>query len=249
MKVVILTASTMKKELDGKAFSGKCVTALDLDNNKIMRFVQNRHGAPVENPYCDVFEPLDCFDITVTERCPLLCQTENVLVNYQFAHENYLGKYEGSIQDLYERFKKIHYGDSSFMLDGSYKLMDITPFKHSLELIRVSELIIEGKKCSFRHKNKHFRFVSITDPQYVMPDKAEKKIGDAILAVSIPTDNYKEMGYYKFVASIFPIEKPWTKEEDEELLYEYRKGWQLQLMCAAHKRSEAEIKKRLSMLL
>ncbi|MCR5137390.1 MAG: hypothetical protein K6C12_09865 [Oscillospiraceae bacterium] len=196
------------KTQNGKVFSGKCVTALDLDNNRVLRLVQNRRGAPVENPYCDLFEPLDCFDITVTESCPLLCQTENVLANYQFAHENYQGKYEGDIQDLYERFQQIYYGDSSFMLDGSYKLMDITPFKHSLELIRVSGLTIEGKKCSFLHKDKQFRLVSITDPRFVQPEKSVKTIGDAILAVSIPADNYKEMGYYKFVASVFPTGKP-----------------------------------------
>lgn len=253
MKAVILTASTMKKTINGETFSGKCVTALDLERNRVVRLVQNRFGAPVESPYCDLFVPLDCFDITITASCPLLCQTENVLAQYESAV--YLGKYAGSIRDLYERVRRINYGDSSFMLDGSYKLTDISPFRHSLELIQVSELIIRAedgrKKCSFLYRNNRYKYVSITDPNpdYSLPDGAEKVVGNAFLAVSIPTENYKGLGYYKFVATVFPIEKPWTKEEDEDLVYEYHKGWALPIICAAHKRTEDEIKKRLSQIL
>ena len=35
MKAIILTASTMKKELEGKIYSGKCVTAFDWSNNRM----------------------------------------------------------------------------------------------------------------------------------------------------------------------------------------------------------------------
>ena len=206
MKAVILTASTMKKELGGKIFSGKCVTAFDLDKDRIIRLVRNSLGAPIESPFCDLFEPLDCFDLTEIESCPLLCQTENVLTNYHFAHNHYLGKYGGTIQDLYERFQKIGFFDSSFMLDGSNKVLDISPFQHSLELIHVSGLTIDGKKCSFLHMGKNFENFSITDPKFVLLGKAgPKKVDKAILAVSIPTDNFKGMGYYKFVASVFPL--------------------------------------------
>ena len=92
------------------------------------------------------------------------------------------------------------------------------------------------------HKKIPYKFVSITDPKYVLPEGSSRKIGDAFLAVSIPIDNYKDMGYFKFVASVFPTEKPWTKEDDEDLIYEHNKGWALQLMCAAHKRTEEEIR-------
>ncbi len=223
MKAVILTASTMKKELDGKFYSGKCITALDLDSKRVIRLVQNRLGAPIESPDCDWFEPLDVFEIKIREACPLNCQTENVLLQ----SANYIERFDEDIEDIYKIFPKFDDDDPSYMLDGSHKLMDISSVKHSLELIQVSELTIEGKKCSFIHKKIPYRFVSITDPRYALSEGSSKKIGDAFLAVSIPTDNYKGMGYFKFVASVFPTEKPWTKEEDENLIYEHNKGWTL----------------------
>ena len=253
MKVVILTASTMKKRIRGRDYSGKCVTALDLASNRVLRFVQNKDGAPMENPYCDSYLPLEVHDIVVKETCPLKCQTENVLADYRVF--SYIEAYSGGIQDLYKRFKTISYGDSSFMLDGSYRLMDISPYKHSLELIQVSDLVIrcEGGKirCAFQYLNKSFTNMRVTDPQYqkTLRDGSEKKINSAILAVSIPTEGIEDKGYYKFVASVFPIEKPWNKEEDEDLVYEYRKGWTLSLICAVHKRTEEEIKDRLSHIL
>ena len=204
MKVVILTASTMKKTIGGNAFSGRCVTAFDLENNRILRFVQNEDGAPMENPYCDFYLPLEVHDIDVIKTCPLKCQTENVLADYTVF--NYLGMYRGGILDLYGRFQTIDYGDSSFMLDGSNKLQDISPYKHSLELVKVTGLTIEGKKCSFIYEDKHYKFVSVTDPEYALPDGAVKSIGDAILAISIPTEDFDGKGFYKFVASVFLIQ-------------------------------------------
>ena len=51
MKAVILTASSMKKEINGIEYSGKCVTAFDLESHRIVRFVRNEQGAPIENPF------------------------------------------------------------------------------------------------------------------------------------------------------------------------------------------------------
>ncbi len=254
MKVVILTASTMKKTIQGREYSGKCITAFDLAQNRVLRFVQNKEGAPIEPPYCDNYQPLEIHDIVINEYCPLKCQTENVLADYK--HFNYLKKYDGSIQDIYERFQSIEYGDSSFMLDGLNKLMDISPYFHSLELIQVSDLTIRcdngSVKCSFIYMDRSFENMSVTDPlysKYRLPNGFEKELYSAILAVSIPTEGIGDKGYYKFVASVFPTEKPWSKEEDEDLIFEYRKGWQPKLICDVHKRTEKEIQKRLSFLL
>lgn len=203
MKVVILTASTMKKTIGGKDFSGKCVTAFDLENERILRFVQNEDGAPMENPYCDFYLPLEVHDIEVIKPCPLKCQTENVLADYKVF--NFLGMYGWGILDIHDRFQKIDYGDSSFMLDGTNKLQDISSYRHSLELVKVTGLTIEGKKCSFKYEGKHYKSVSVTDPVYALPGGAEKNIGDAILAISIPTEDYGGKGFYKFVASVFLI--------------------------------------------
>lgn len=235
----------MKKELEGAVYSGKCVTALDLSSNQLVRLVRNRLGAPIENPYCDRFKPLDVFDITLLEKCPIRCQTENVLSDYRNAR--FLGKYDGSPQELYQRICQIGYGDHSFMHDSSYKLSDISSFKHSLEMIRVSDFKITGKKCSFKTKYNRFVYVSITDPQYAQEGEKELLVGDAFLVISIPTDDYNGKGYYKFVAAVFPI-NPWSREEDEELLYECRKGWTIQMMSLAHKRTEEEIRNRTSFL-
>ncbi len=202
MKAVILTASTMKKEINGITYSGKCVTAMDLSRDRVVRLVSNPQGAPIENPYCNRFHPLDVIKLSILESCPVLCQTENVLSNYKYAQ--FCGKYTGEIQDLYDRFCRIRYGDRSFMLDGSHKLTDISSLKHSLEIIKVSDLAICGKKCSFFYCGAFYSNVSVTDPNYKQADESELEIGDAYLVISIPTDNYDGWGYYKFVASVFP---------------------------------------------
>ncbi len=203
MKSVILTASTMKKTIKGVEFSGKCVTALNLSNNKVLRLVRNKDGAPMENPYCDLYKPLEVHDLSIIEDCPLNCQTENVLADYKSF--NYVGKYSGGISEVFKRFNRIKRSDPSFMLDGTSFLSDISLYNHSLELIKVSELSITGKRCSFKHKDIGFNNLMVKDPDY---SNLTEEIGDAFLAISIPADNYKGFGYFKFVASVFPIEGP-----------------------------------------
>ena len=200
MRVAILTSSTMKKTIDGKQFSGKCITGLDLENNKIVRFVRNELGAPIENPFCDFYQPLDVYNVKHIANCPLACQTENIIVDYCNPH--FEGEHAGGIEDLYKRFQEIKYDDTSFMLDGSYKLQNISPFKHSLEIIKATDIRLEMKKASFNYNGKVFKFVSVTDPAY----KADKKaIEAAYLVISIPTDDFGGLGFVKFIASIFPI--------------------------------------------
>ena len=245
MRVVILTASKMKKEINGKTFSGKCITALDVAEYKVIRFVRNKLGAPVESPFCDRFHPLDVYDVDYIESCPITCQTENALVDYWRAR--YIGKYELGIEDIYERFQTIKYDDESFMQDWSYKMLDISLFKHSLEIVKVSNLRInipENEKCSFQYQGRRYRYVSITDPDY---KDTNQYIGDAFLVITIPADCFEDKGYFKFIASVFPIH-PWSKEEDEDLAFEFRKGWQISIMAAAHKRTEEDIRSRLSFL-
>lgn len=197
----------MKKPLDGTIYSGKCVTGFNLDTNRIIRLVQNRLGAPIENPYCNWFHPLDVFDIKIKESCPIMCQTENVLSDYRNA--KHLGRYEAGILDIYQKYCNIQH-DHSFMLDGSYKLEDISLFKHSLEIIKVTNLRVykddRGKtKCSFTYRGWNFRYVSVTDPDY-RDIKEDLFSREAFLVVSIPTDDLGGNGYYKFVATVFPAD-------------------------------------------
>jgi len=248
MRMIVLTASTMKKTIDGITYSGKCVTGYDVDNQKIVRLVRNRRGAPIENPYCRRFHPMDIFEIQVYEYCPILCQTENVISNYTQAKR--IGRYEKSIRNIYSAVSKIDNGDISFMLDGYHKLSKIEYFNHSLELVKVSSLRITGKKSSFTCNGRMYNYVSVTDPDYVQNEDSEINVGDAILVISIPTDDYNGNGYYKFVAAVFPLQQEvWSREEDQALLSERQKGWDIQLIASEHRRTKEEIKRRLSILL
>lgn len=211
-KAVILTASSMKKELNGIKHSGTCVTALDVANNRIVRFVTTPDGAPVEDGYCDYFKPLDVFDnIRIKDSCPLSCQQENVLPDLSEPDflSKFRGTYKGGIEDLYTRYQSIKHDDPSFMLDVSPVLKDISPFQHSLELIRVESLKVfvlkpdggnKATKCDFRYDGKLYQFYRVTDPDYRLKNV---DVGDAYLAVSIPTEPFDEKGYRKFVAAIF----------------------------------------------
>lgn len=205
MSYVILTASNMKKTINGNTFLGKCVTAYDLEENRIVRFVKNPFGAPVESPYCDRFSPLDVVDIQIRREVPLKCQTENVLAFYEFP--DYYGKYKPGIADIYEKVRNINTGDSSFMENTFTKLLDISAYRHSLEIIRVTEMGVKWKKCSFKYNKYRYYDMSLTDPKYILPEGQSKFIGDAFLAVSIPTDPYEKDGYYyKFVAAVYPVQ-------------------------------------------
>ena len=215
MKVIILTASTMKKTIDGKEFSGKCVTGYDWVNNRVLRFVGNKDGAPMGNPFCDQFNLLDVFDIPVLGPCPKSCQTENVLGDYGKAE--YLGKYEGGIDTLYKKMQTMILPDGSFMWNRSYKLNNVSSFTHSLELIKVTDLKkIDGqpKKCEFLHNGKACKFFSVTDPEFA---NMESYIGNAYLAISIPSDGYEDKGFFKFIAAIYPYRPNAQSTKEQEI--------------------------------
>ena len=201
MKVVILTASPMKKVIDGRTFSGKCVTAFDIESNKIVRLVGNEQGAPMENPFCNNYNPLDMYEITIRKRCPLLCQTENVLPDFNTA--KYLGKYTGSIHEIRNLYLSNNCLRPSYMFDGSNLLTDISKYNHSIEIIMVDNLMIDGRKCSFEYNNIRFTNFSVTDDKY-RNEQTPQNIGKAFIVVSIPTSDYNGY-YYKFVASVFPL--------------------------------------------
>ena len=55
MSYVILTASNMKKTINGNTFLGKCVTAYDLEENRIVRFVKTHSGLLLNRPIATDF--------------------------------------------------------------------------------------------------------------------------------------------------------------------------------------------------
>ena len=57
----------------------------------------------------------------------------------------------------------------------------------------------------------YFKYYSVKDPEFMLewkPD-AQKEIGEAFIAVSIPYANYvfdgENKGYYKIIAAIYPL--------------------------------------------
>lgn len=207
MSVVILTASPMKKKIGGDFFSGKCITGYDLAGKKFIRFVGNTNGAPMMGDDIENFHPFDIVDIPIIDKCPITCQTENVLGDYEKV--NILGKYEKGIETIYKDMQMVFTTEPSFMQNKSYKLQSIAHFKHSLELIKVEDLKVfvqdhNGKqktKCSFQYNGSLCRYYSVTDPDFSLK---ESDVGNAYLVVSIPSDNPDNIGYYKFVAAIYP---------------------------------------------
>lgn len=247
VKAVIITASTMKKTIDEVDYSGKCVTAYDLVNDRIIRLVSTDKGAPVLNPLCDQLHPLEEYEIEIKQECPTLCQTENVL----FGEIKHLHRSENSINEIYKRFREIKNDDQSFILDGFHFVKDIAPYKHSLEIIRVIDLETDGKKCAFFYKGRDYFAMSLTDPEY---SGRKEFIGEAILAISIPTEIYIPpdgrggTGYYKFVSAVYPIH-PWTDEEKERLPEEIDKGLSIWQIADAHKRTPKDIRLNINKIL
>ena len=208
MKAVILTKSAMKAH----GVSGVCTTAYDLDNNRLVRFVSNREGAPIPFPYHKAYDCLDMVTVEVLEECPHSPQAENLLVNiYSFES---LGKYAPGIKDIYERISCLHHDDPSFMKNKSFKLDDVSEFEHSIEIKKVSGLFIwKDKTKTLAGFDNYPKFYHVTDARYNLDKnpEAETKIGDAYIVVSIPYENYYDenkqayIGFYKFVAAIYPI--------------------------------------------
>ena len=216
IKVVILTSSSMTKTINHTTFSGRCITGLDLRTNKIVRFVRNKFGAPIEYPYFCDYHKLDTVEVEVKEACPLSCQSENLLVNYHYPE--LLGKSDISIHELYRRFQHDNHVKKCFMSNNYNKLADVSLFNHSLEMIKVTNFVVTGNKCSFNYLSCYHSYYSLTDPDFKLNEHQSRTIGDAYLVISIPTDPWQG-NYYKFVAAVYPLEEVLTTtpaKQDEE---------------------------------
>lgn len=209
MKAVIITKSAMKAH----GVSGVCTTAYDLDNNKLVRFVSNREGAPIPDPYQKAYDCLDVVSVEVLEACPHSPQTENLLVNVNSFES--LGKYGPGIADIYNRTKYMFLNEPLFMKNISGKLDDVSKYNHSIEIVKSNGLYLslEGDKTK-AHFTDHAKVrYSVTDPRYVLDESKGNQmfIGNAYIVFSIPYKKWdspidaKYSGYYKFVAAIYPV--------------------------------------------
>ena len=215
MEAVILTKSRMNSH----GVSGVCTTAYDFESGTILRFVSNQEGAPIGNPHNSRYECLDVVEVNILKGCPIGPQTENVLVD-QTSFKR-VGKYTGDLSELFDEIYDIHCFDRQYMFDipevFSYKLDSVDRFNHSVEIIRVSDLVLTRSEwgstsASFfattQDGNRNFRYYTVTDTRFELRNspESERKIGNAYIVVSIPYTPHKKDGcFYKFVAAIYPI--------------------------------------------
>lgn len=215
MEAVILTKSRMNSH----GVSGVCTTAYDFESGTILRFVSNQEGAPIGNPHNSRYECLDVVEVNILKGCPIGPQTENVLVD-QTSFKR-VGKYTGDLSELFDEIYDIHCFDRQYMFDipevFSYKLDLVDRFNHSVEIIRVSDLVLTRSEwgstsASFfattQDGKRNFRYYTVTDTRFELRNspESEKKIGNAYIVVSIPYTPHKKDGcFYKFVAAIYPI--------------------------------------------
>lgn len=214
VKAVILT----KSEMDAHDAKGLCTTGFDLKNNRIVRFVSNEAGGPIEKPYFYGFDLLDVVTVEVKKACPIAPQNENLLVDQKtFVNK---GKYSGGIEDIYQKVLRLYAGKPQYMDDYFSRMETADRYSHSLEIKKVRKLKIDLSKygkteAAFTadgyYRNLSYQYFRVKDPKFDLnrnPD-IEKDIGDAYIVVSIPYDPYttesgEYKGYYKLVAAIYP---------------------------------------------
>jgi len=281
MEVILLTRS-------GKN-GGACVAGIDTETRRFVRFVRDP-GTAKEIPFSDIkgLKALDLVTVSVKQRCPIGPQSENVLVpRYAFRKT---GSYSGSISEL---CSSISYPNNLSLLDTTENRLErVDHFQHSLELVLVRDLVLKKHvkydnsittRAFFTKGNRKYANYRVTDLQYdLRKGQGETlRIPCAALVLSIPIKTYSingtDMGYYKFIASIFPLEEtptvttagheagrqlltdavpetprnsyaPWKKAEDWALIKEFYTEMSVAQMAAAHKRSEGAILSRLKKL-
>ena len=212
IRAVLLTSS-------GKN-GAACVAAYDLDTKQFVRFVRDAttaKGIPFEE-----LRGLSAFDIVEAEalqRCPVGPQTENVYVAPFGLHR--IGRYEGTIEDIR---KEIRYPDRrSLAYWECNRLYNVSGYRHSLEIVSVRDLVLKKTakssggvttRADSIYRDKLHKDYRVTDFGSDMRkrEETELRIPFADLILSIPKEDYiKEdysLGYFKFVAAIFPIDLP-----------------------------------------
>lgn len=206
MQAIILTKSVMKKPSTGK--SGSCVTAYEPYGNRLVRFVSDEKGSPIPYQISDGFSCLDIVSVDVLYPCPILPQTENLLVEPDSFCV--IGAYQPGIEGVYHMVSPPNF--PRYMDNYSYKLDSVEEYNHSLELIRVSNLhvFVDSRnkiKTHFQFNSRWKKFYSVTDPEAMRKANAgDLNYANAYVVVSLPTEpDVKSDSYFKFIAAIYPI--------------------------------------------
>ena len=206
MEAIILTKSVMNKKSTGK--KGSCVTAYAPYENRFVRFVSDTHGSPIPYQISARFSLLDIVSVQVLCSCSNSPQTENLLVDTNTFSVD--GKYQMGIESIVRMAPSPHF--PRYMDDWSYKLDSVKCYSHSLELVPVSKLRVfqdnrNKVKADFQFHSRWRKFFSVTDPYAIQRVYAgEWYVGNAYVAVSIPTETDDKSGsYFKFIAAIYPV--------------------------------------------
>ena len=206
IEAMILTKSAMNR--------ATCVTAFVPEFSELVRFVSQSDGSPIPYVISNQFNVLDFVRVKVLRWSPIGPQRENFLVD-QSSFE-VIGRCDKNvIRFICDNHKSPR--TPSFMEELGNKLDSADEYAHSLEILPVKDLVIKkdqsfGKvagKAFFRCAYGYRKWFSVTDPQFDIRNKDMEiwEIGDAYIVVSIPKESYKDMGYYKFVAAIYPTEE------------------------------------------
>lgn len=203
-EIIILTKSSK--------YGGLCVAGVDKNTGQWIRLVTKDGGQINRNimRYEDgsSIEILDCVCVDTLGTAATSIQPENVCIDTS-KHIKKVKRF--SIKELLE----IHNLEKpKTILGNNYHVIrtNVDKVGHSLEIVKVQNAVINEvmgsngylkAKLDFCYNNIFYQNMSVTDPDY-FGIKSGTKLGDVIIIVSLPDDEYSKLnGYFKFVAKIF----------------------------------------------
>lgn len=206
MEAVILTMSGKHENL--------CVAVYSEQQNRLYRLVSDSSGGAIPFSYFNSFSVMDIVQfkpIGFIENGP---QKENIQIDMNVGITK-IGHYQYGISTIYQNIYGVR-ENNGFIFGNSYSALKyVDRLRHSLEICKVSNLIIKkvklssGKetgKADFDCGGYHHENYSVTDFDHDIRKKIIDTwiIGDAYIVVSIPPEPYERDGkYYKFISSIF----------------------------------------------
>lgn len=216
MKAVILTKSVKgNRDENGNLISyGACVTGLDEETGRIVRFIDENGGNSIPDKVAEKFKEFDVVTVKTGEKCPEGPQQENIYVDCSTFE---VTGHCSSTDAIIEEYKKIPQPDGSFLEDVEYALASVSQYSHSLEIVKVRNLHIynrntaeKKKRAYFAIGDKWYKDFRVTDAKY--RENTDDSIdywhcSNAVLVISIPIKPHVDGLYYKFVAAVVPTSK------------------------------------------
>lgn len=208
-EVLILTKSSKNKRF--------CVAGIDTSNGKWVRLVSSdeESGGALSwynmryknGTYCN---PLDVAKVPIIKDSPIVYQPENVLIDERGCWKKVREMDKKSVIEKHgvEQPRKIFGNTSHYVLEEA---MDVDG--PSLVRVVVSKLLVKrnekGKiKVSFVYNGVSYSNMSVTDPAYYPPfyNRYGEQLNKAMIVVSLPSQPFDDLKFYKFVAKIFPLD-------------------------------------------